>query len=253
MSRLFPEPTYLSVLHKKKEPPKPKDGEKGDKGDRGEDVDYDKVLEIVRAEVAKIPRPKDGKDVDTALVLETIRREVAKIPRPKDGASVDRKQVVAMVAAEVAKIPKPKDGQDFTPPDGVEDFDIESGHLVKRYRNGNVVALKLPRQVRGGGTSRQTVKGIALAASGEKSVRITATDTSITTADDILIVTATATITMPTAVGSTKTYKIKRSGSGDVTVVGTSGQTVEGETSRIINVNLYALELHSDGSNWVEL
>lgn len=226
MSHLFPEPVYLSALHKKKEPPKPKDGLPGKDGRDGLDG-------------------KDGKD---GLNGKDGRDGLNGVDG-KDGAKGTKGD-----RGPAGKDGKDgKDGVDFTPPDGMEDFDIESGHLVKRYRNGNVVALKLPRQVRGGGTSRQTVRGIATVVAGEKSVRITATDTSITTADDILIVTAAATITMPTAVGSTKTYKIKRSGSGDVTVVGISGQTVEGESSRIINVNLYALELHSDGSNWVEL
>jgi hypothetical protein len=76
------------------------EGKPGKDGINGEDgktpvkyVDYftvEEVEEITENILSKIPKPKDGKDgktelVDYKKVLDSIRREVAKIPKPKDG------------------------------------------------------------------------------------------------------------------------------------------------------------------------
>lgn len=129
---------------------------------------------------------------------------------------------------------------------------------VDRIEDATDIRGPKGEQQGGGGLSVSALRKIILETigatpiAGDVSVRTTAVDTAITESDDLLIVTAEATITMPTAVGATKIYRIKRSGDGDVTVVGIGGQTIEGESSRVINVNLYALVLASDGSNWVE-
>lgn len=81
--------------------------------------------------------------------------------------------------------------------------------------------------------------------------RSVSTDTAITQDDDILIVTDTATVTLPDAASTTKFYYIKRVGDGDITLQPVSGQSIDGQSSLTLNVNLYAVDLFSDGSDWL--
>jgi hypothetical protein len=61
----------------------------------------------------------------------------------------------------------------------------------------------------------------------------------------------TITVTLPTAIGiNGKNYVVKNSGSGVVTVLTTSAQTIDNSTSKILN-NQDSIEVISDGSNWV--
>lgn len=60
----------------------------------------------------------------------------------------------------------------------------------------------------------------------------------------------TVTITLPTAVGiNGKNYIVKNSGTGVVTVSTTSGQTIDGSSSKTLNNN-DSIEVVSDGTNW---
>ena len=87
----------------------------------------------------------------------------------------------------------------------------------------------------------------------DTNVRIVGADSAITENDDILIVTAEATVTLPSALVINKTFRIKRSGPGDVTVDVVGGQSIDGEAAQVLNVNYAAIDVHSDGSNWVIL
>jgi hypothetical protein len=69
--------------------------------------------------------------------------------------------------------------------------------------------------------------------------------------DYVYLVSAAATITLPTAVGNTNTYTIKRTNSGTVNIATTSSQTIDGSASPIsLNVQYASLTLVSDGANW---
>ena len=60
----------------------------------------------------------------------------------------------------------------------------------------------------------------------------------------------TVTVTLPTSVGiDGKNYVVKNSGSGVVTVSTTSGQTIDGSSSKTLRTN-DSIEIVSDGSNW---
>lgn len=60
----------------------------------------------------------------------------------------------------------------------------------------------------------------------------------------------TLTITLPTSVGiNGKNYIVKNSGTGVVTVSTTSGQTIDGSSSKTLNNN-DSIEVVSDGTNW---
>jgi len=70
--------------------------------------------------------------------------------------------------------------------------------------------------------------------------------------DYLIDVTAnTFTITLPTAVGITgRTYVIKNSGTGVTSVIGTSSQTIDGETTQTLN-QYDSMTVVSNGANWI--
>ena len=68
--------------------------------------------------------------------------------------------------------------------------------------------------------------------------------------DYIYLVSGTTTITLPTAVGNSNRYTIKRTGTGVVTINTTSAQTIDGSASASLNVRYQSIDVISDGSNW---
>jgi hypothetical protein len=78
----------------------------------------------------------------------------------------------------------------------------------------------------------------------------------ITAADSIIICDTTSnafTVTLPTAVNAAgKMYRIKRvsAGTNRLTIATTSSQTIDGQTSVLVDERYAALTIVSDGSNW---
>jgi len=68
--------------------------------------------------------------------------------------------------------------------------------------------------------------------------------------DYVYLVSGTTTITLPTAVGNTNRYTIKRVGTDPVTIATTSSQTIDGSLTALINVQYQSLDLVSDNANW---
>lgn len=66
----------------------------------------------------------------------------------------------------------------------------------------------------------------------------------------LIVVTAAAIITLPTAVGNTCLYIIKKRTSGAVSVAFTSGQNADGSTSVVITNEYDSLSFFSDNSNF---
>jgi len=87
-----------------------------------------------------------------------------------------------------------------------------------------------------------------------RSVNVVSTATpagSTAGVDYVYLVSGTTTITLPTAVGNTNLYTIKRVGTNTVSIATTSGQTIDGSSSPItIIVQYVSLTLVSDGTNW---
>lgn len=62
----------------------------------------------------------------------------------------------------------------------------------------------------------------------------------------------TFTVTLPTAVGFTREYVVKNSGTGIITLATTSSQTIDGAASGVLTLVQYdVLHLRSNGSNWI--
>lgn len=97
--------------------------------------------------------------------------------------------------------------------------------------------------------SRQAIPS----AGATRSVNVVSANTaagSTSGTDYVYLVSGTTTITLPTPVGNTNLYTIKRVGTGVVSIATTSG-TIDGSASPItINVQYVSLDLISDGTNW---
>lgn len=80
---------------------------------------------------------------------------------------------------------------------------------------------------------------------------ITTTYTALSTDFFIDATTGTFTLTLPTAVGiSGRTYVIKNSGAGTVTIDANSTETIDGALTKVLNVQYAGYRITSDGANW---
>lgn len=82
--------------------------------------------------------------------------------------------------------------------------------------------------------------------------QVVATNTTLDTIHQIVIVSNGSTITLPTAVGITgRQYNIIRSGTANVLINTTSSQTISGQNSITLTEQWSSIVVVSDGSNWV--
>ena len=132
------------------------------------------------------------------------------------------------------------------------DLLVPSQKAIKTYAD-----TKVPQ------TRSLTINGTAYDLSADRSWTISASATSVNvvstntaagsaaSTDYVYLVSGTTTITLPTAVGNTNRYTIKRVNTGVVSIATTSSQTIDGSASPItINLQYVSLDLISDGSNW---
>jgi hypothetical protein len=132
------------------------------------------------------------------------------------------------------------------------DLLVPSQKAIKTYAD-----TKVPQ------TRSLTINGTAFDLSADRSWTISASATSVNvvstntaagsaaSTDYVYLVSGTTTITLPTAVGNTNRYTIKRVNTGVVSIATTSSQTIDGSASPItINLQYVSLDLISDGSNW---
>lgn len=69
--------------------------------------------------------------------------------------------------------------------------------------------------------------------------------------DSFIDCTGTIQITLPTSVGiAGREYSIKNSGTGVITVATTSSQTIDGSTTKVLNVQYACVTVVADGANW---
>jgi len=86
-------------------------------------------------------------------------------------------------------------------------------------------------------------------------VRVTSAISTNTTAggaaltDYAYMCSAALTLTLPTAVGNTNRYTVKRTGTGVVTIATTSSQTIDGAATFVINVQYQSVDLINNGAN----
>lgn len=84
-----------------------------------------------------------------------------------------------------------------------------------------------------------------------QSIAVNTAAGSTASTDYVYLVSGTTTLTLPTAVGNTNKYEIKRTGVNTVSIATTGGQTIDGSASPItINVQYASISVISDGANW---
>ena len=101
--------------------------------------------------------------------------------------------------------------------------------------------LNIPNYAGGGGSAGITRSITSI------STNTSAGSTSLV--DYVYIVSAGATLTLPTAVGNTNAYEVNNSGATNATVNTTSSQTINGNLSMLISPNS-SRKFYSDNSNW---
>jgi hypothetical protein len=77
------------------------------------------------------------------------------------------------------------------------------------------------------------------------------TATAFTSTNYIYVCSAALTLTLPTAVGNISRYTVKRTGTGDVVVATTASQTIDTLATLVIGVQYQAVDIVSNGANWV--
>lgn len=68
--------------------------------------------------------------------------------------------------------------------------------------------------------------------------------------DYVYLCTAALTLTLPTAVGNTNLYTIKRTGTGNITVATTASQTIDGVTTFTLDLQYQSIQVVSNNANW---
>jgi len=211
------------------------DGEKGEKGDKGDKGD--------RGE--KGDKGADGRDGETPNMDKIVSEVLSKIPKPADGKSPDTKQIVALVLKEI------------TLPD--------NKNLVSK---DELVAFLKKGGFRGGGDTVEAGSNITITIneSGQKVINAAAGGTTTVTVNSDTVLTVTTgtynvfcdattqaiTITLPTAVSNTATINIKKidATANTVTINCTGAETIDGDSTQIIQFENTSLQLVSDSSNW---
>jgi len=73
---------------------------------------------------------------------------------------------------------------------------------------------------------------------------------AVAATDYVYLCSAALTATLPTAVGNTNRYTVKRTGTGTVTIATSASQTIDGASTFSLGVQYQSVDLVSDGANW---
>ena len=172
------------------------------------------------------------------------------VPTTTIGTNVVTNSMLAQVATAIFK------GRTTAGTGNVEDLTVTQATAML---NTFTSSLKGLVPLSGGGTTNfLRADGTWAAPSGgggiTRSVNSISSGTtagSTANTDYTYIITGTTTLTLPTAVGNTNEYTIKRVGTGVGTIATTSSQTVDGQSSWLLNQKYMSITVYSDGSNWL--
>ena len=124
-----------------------------------------------------------------------------------------------------------------------------SEYLTKGFYDSTNATGTLGQILSSTGTSTQWITGITIS----RIIVSTTTNTiagSNATTDYVYLVSSSTTITLPTAVGNTNRYSIKRTGTSTVIINTTSAQTIDGSATAPLNTQYQSVDFISDNSNW---
>lgn len=161
---------------------------------------------------------------------------------------------LADLVPKMPDIPKMPD-MSFLKLDESQPFTFDGKTLRAHPRGGKSFdVLTMPdqatqKQPRGGGISGQRARAI----SREISFVAVQSDYTASAGDDVIECdTSSGDVVITVPVGRKTWLHIKRSGAGSVTVKTEDGTTIEGEDCRVLNVNLWALRIAWNGSEYRE-
>ncbi len=161
--------------------------------------------------------------------------------------------IIPIVERVIESIQLPDIDGNFLKLDKSQPFKLDGNKLMATRASGESFAvMTLPEskgQTRGGGISGQRARAI----SREISFYSTATDYTAAEGDDVIECDTSGgdvTITVPS--GRKSWLHVKRSGAGSVEVITEDGSLIEGEACRILNVNLWAVRIAWNGSEYRE-
>lgn len=198
-------------------------------------------------------------EIIALAALKKARRRPVRGESGKSGATVVIREVQEApprpdVEVRFAPAPEVLHGMDGR---GIEDIRVEQKGADLTFifvmSDGGEIRRKvtLPKAEKGGASGSFYVRsGIART---EDHVRYSDGSTTVEETDDIIIVTDSGTVTLPDAMKTGRPLQIKRFGGAAVTLQPINGQTIDGLSDLVINVNLYSVYLKSDGTNWVVL
>jgi hypothetical protein len=120
------------------------------------------------------------------------------------------------------------------------------GHIYPKpdgklyYKNSSGVETEVTNSAGGGGISRVVTQVITNITAG-----------SAASTDYDYFITNGSTVTLPSAIANTNTYRFTRTGSDDCTINTTLSQTINGDLTAVIKLTNYILIIQSNGTNWV--
>lgn len=201
------------------------------------DKEISKISETL-IESGKDIRKDFSKEIDTAIkgngdTISAIRKELITKINEKGGGGANRNIAVGGNTSVLSK---------YT------DINIKAGSNVTiTYQNNNTTKyLDLTIASSGGGSSvAGTVRSINRIATSQTAGATTGTDYAY-------ICTVGVNLTLPTAVANTNLYTIKNVAASSVLVSTTGGQTIDGDTTAILQTQYAQISLLNDGNdNWL--
>lgn len=133
----------------------------------------------------------------------------------------------------------------------VHNSGAESVSGTKTFNASPVV----PTPTAGGHAATKAYVDSAASSGGAHTVAVKTGNYTLTNSDEVILGNAAGgsfTVTLPTAVGSTRAYSVKKtdSSANTVTLATTSSQTVDGGLTAVLRVQYESITVVSDGANW---
>lgn len=206
-------------------------GEKGERGERGIDGRDGKDGKdgINGKDGSEGKGGKDGSSIKLEEVVDELRPEVLRRFPYYGGGNANRNIAVAGNTSVLSRYTdinlKPGSGVAF----------IYSNNDATKYFD-----LTISTDGAGGGITRQI-----------NTLSVSSTIAAIADTDRVFLCNEGVQVVLPTAVGDDNLYTIKNTSTSSVLVATTGGQTIDGDANQILGTQFTAIDVVSNGANWL--